>query len=147
MAFRTDGLGKAYQKIQGEARRAKNRAVALRDQLIAGNVNAESIIDIMSSFKSYIDTSDEVSSLSGMTDFAKAQEDDPTYDVIVEFTAARIAAIAAADWVVNNFPQSAGGFMEKETIQVDYTTVTRTFPPAQTTGLQVVLLNFINAID
>ena len=146
MAFKTDGLGKAYQKAQNESIRVKAFATQANAALAAGNVSANAVIQIMTNLKSTIEVWDSVSSLSGIAQFAKDQESDQAYDVVAEFTAMRAEAVAARDWVITNFPTSAGGFIEKDTLQVDGSITVRTFTPAQTAGLQTALADLIAAI-
>ena len=147
MAFRTDGLAKAYSKAQSESIRVKTFATQARNSLLAGSVSANAVIQIMNNLKSSIEVWDTVSSLSGIVQYARDQEDDQGYDVVVEFTAMRVEAVAANDWVKDNFPLSAGGFLEKDTIETDWSITVRQFTPAQTVGLQVILLDLINAIN
>ena len=145
MAFRTDGLAKAYQKAQNESIRVKQFATQARNALIAGTVSANAVIQIMSNLKSSIEVWDTVSSLSGIAQYAKDQEDDQTYNVVAEFTTMRTEAVAARDWVITNFPAS-GGFIQKDTLELDGSITVRQFTPAQTTGLQTVLADLIAAI-
>jgi len=145
MAFKTDGLGKAYQKAQNESIRVKQFATQARNALIAGNVSANAVIQIMSNLKSSIEVWDTVSALSGIAQFARDQEDDQTYNVVAEFSSMRTEAVAARDWVINNFPES-GGFIQKDTLEVDGAITVRVFTPAQTVGLQTALADLVAAI-
>ena len=86
MAFRTDGLGKAYQKAQNESIRVKAFATQARNALMAGNVSANAVIQIMSNLKSSIEVWDSVSALSGIGAYADNEEDDVSYNVASEFT-------------------------------------------------------------
>lgn len=146
MAFETNGLGKAYQKAQNESIRVKAFATQARNALIAGNVSANAVIQIMSNMKSSIELWDSVSSVPGIAQFAKDQQDDPAYDVVGEFLVMRTEAVATRDWVIANFPKSAGNFIEKDTLEADGAITVRQFTPAQTTGLQTVLADLIAAI-
>lgn len=146
MPFRTDGLSKAYQKAQNEAIRVKSFATQARAALLAGSVSANAVIQIMTNLKSSIEVWDSVSSLPGIAQYARDQEDDQTYDVVAEFLAMRTQAVAARDWVITNFPKSAGDFIEKDTLEADGAITVRQFTPAQTTGLQVALADLIASI-
>ena len=146
MAFRTDGLAKAYQKAQNESIRVKAFATQARNALIAGPVSANAVIQIMTNLKSSIEVWDSVSSLSGIAQYAKDQEDDQAYNVVAEFTTMRTEAVAARDWVITNFPKSTGNFIEKDTLELDGAITVRQFTPAQTTGLQTALADLIAAI-
>ncbi len=146
MAFRTDGLSKAYQRAQTEAIRVKAFATQARNALLAGTVSANAIIQIMSNLKSTVEVWDSVSSVPGIAQYARDQEDDQTYDVVAEFTAMRAEAVASRDWIITNFPTSAGGFIEKDTLEADGAITVRQFTTAQTTGLQTALADLIAAI-
>jgi hypothetical protein len=145
MAFRTDGLGKAYTKAQNEAIRVKAFATQARNALIAGTVSANAVMQIMTNMKSSIEVWDSVSSLAGIGAYADNEENDPAYDVAAEFTSMRAEAVTVRDWVITNFPAS-GGFIQKDTLEVDGAITVRQFTPAQTTGLQTALADLIAAI-
>ena len=145
MAFKTDGLSKAYSKAQNESIRVKQFATSARNALIAGPVSANAVIQIMTNLKSSIEVWDSVSSLSGIAQYAKDQEDDQTYDVVAEFLAMETEAIAVRDWVITNFP-AVGGFIQKDTLELDGSITVRQFTPAQTTGLQTALADLVFAI-
>ena len=145
MSFRTDGLGKAYNKAQNESIRVKTFATQARNALIADVVSANAVEQIMNNLKSSIEIWDSVSSLPGMAQFAKDQENNQNYDVVAEFTAMRSKAAACADWVRDNFPKS-GGFIQKQTYEADWSITVRQFTPGQTTGLQTALADLIAAI-
>ena len=146
MGFKTEGLAKAYSKAQNESIRVKAFATQARNALIAGNISANAVIQIMSNLKSTIEVWDSVSSLSGIAAYARDQEDDQTYNVVAEFLAMRNGAVAVRDWVITNFPKSAGGFIEKDTLESDGAISVRVFTPAQTAGLQTALADLIAAI-
>ena len=148
MAFKTDGLGKAYQKAQNVSIRVKQFATSARNALIAGNVSANAVIQIMTNLKSTIEVWDSVSALSGIGQFAKDQEDDQAYDVVAEFIAMRTEAVAARDWVITNFPKDNASpfYIIKDILEVDGSITVRVFTPAQTTGLQTSLDDLIAAI-
>ena len=146
MSFRTDGLGKAYATAQSEAIRVKTFAGQAGTALAAGNVSANAVIQIMTNLKSSMEVWDSASGLSGMAQFARDQEDDQAYDVVAEFLIMRNAAAACADWVRDNFPE-AGGFIQKDTIETDWSITVRQFTPAQTVGLQTALATLDAAIE
>jgi len=148
MAFKTDGLSKAYSKAQNESIRVKQFATSARNALVAGTVSANAVIQIMTNLKSSIEVWDSVSALSGIAQFAKDQEDDQAYNVVAEFLAMRTEAVAAVDWVYNNFPKdnNAPNYIIKDILETDGAITVRQFTPAQTTGLQTALADLIAAI-
>ena len=102
----------------------------------------------MTNLKSSIEVWDTASSLPGMAQYARDQENDQTYDVIAEFTAMRTAAVAPVDWVFNNFPKDAQApnYILKDILAADGSITVRQFTSAQTTGLQTALDDLIAAI-
>ncbi len=145
MAFRTDGLAKAYAKAQTEAINVKSFASNHSAALAANTVSANLVQQIMTRMKSAIELWDSVSGLPGIVQYARDMEDDQTYDLVTEFLTMRNAAVAVRDWVINNFP-TAGGFIQKDTYEVDGAITVRTFTPAQTAGLQTVLTTLAGTI-
>ncbi len=145
MAFNTQSLSKGLQKAENESIRAKAFATQARNALLAGNVSANAVIQIMTNFKSSIEVWDSVSSLPGIAQYTRDQYDNQAYDVVAEFVAMRTQAVAVRDWVITNFPAS-GGFIQKDTLQADGAITVRQFTPAQTTGLQTALADLIAAI-
>lgn len=139
MAFETDGLAKAYAQGQQEAIRLKSFASSSNVTLAAGIVSANLVQQIMINMKSSIAVFDTISSTAGMAQYARDQQADQTYDVVAEFLAMRNASVAVLDWVINNFP-TAGGFIQKDTYEVDGAITVRQFTSAETTGLQTVLI-------
>lgn len=139
MAFETDGLAKAYAQGQQEAIRLKSFASSSNVTLAAGIVSANLVQQIMINMKSSIAVFDTISSTAGMAQYARDQQADQTYDVVSEFLAMRNASVAVLDWVINNFP-TAGGFIQKDTYEVDGAITVRQFTSAETTGLQTVLI-------
>jgi len=145
MAFNTQSLSKGLQKAENESIRAKAFATQARNALLAGNVSANAVIQIMTNIKSSIEVWDSVSSLPGIAQYTRDQYDNQAYDVVAEFLAMRTQAVAVRDWVITNFP-SSGGFIQKDTLEADGAITVRQFTPAQTTGLQIALADLIAAI-
>lgn len=145
MAFRTDGLAKAYAKAQQESIAVKAFSEAHSSALAAGNVSANLVQQIMLRMKDAIALWDSVSGLSGMQQWARDQEDDQTYDVVAEFLSMRGAAVNCRDWVINNFP-TAGGFIQKDTYEPDGAITVRSFTNVETAALQTLLTTLANEI-
>ena len=146
MPFRTDGLGKAYANAQIESANIHAFATSRRDALIAVNQKGDAIELIMTRCRDAVIKWDEASSLPGMVQWARDQEDDQSYDVVAEFLAMRTAAVAVSQWVFDNFPKGAGGYLEKDFYLPNFTINGRNFTPAQTVDLQDLLQVLIDAI-
>ena len=147
MPFKTDGLAKAYTGAQRESIRIKSYATSAAATLAVGNVSANLIQAIMLQMKSSIEVWDAASGLSGMQQWARDQEDDQAYDVVAEFLTMRNSAISVRDWVINNFPTSAGGFIEKDTYEADGAITVRSFTNVDTAVLQTRLTTLAASIE
>ncbi len=145
MAFRTDGLAKAYASAQNESIAVQGFATSHSAALAASNVSANLVQQVMVRMKTAIEQWDSVSGLPGMQQYAKDQEDDQSYDVVAAFLAMRTAAVNCRDWVINNFP-SSGGFIQKDTYDVDGAITVRTFTPVETATLQALLTTLAGEI-
>lgn len=131
MAFQTDSLAKEYNSAQQEAIRIKAGVTSASAAYKANNQSANSLIALLQQMKSAIEVWDRVAALPGIAQYARDQHDDQAYDVIAEFTAMRAAAVSVRDWVINNFPKSAGGYIEKDTLEADGAITVRVFTIAQ----------------
>jgi len=147
MGFETAGLSRAYNAAQEEAVRLKEYAQNHRAGLIANAQTGLFIEQIMLRMPQAVAIWDAAKNLPGMLQYAKDQHDDPTYDVVLEFTSMRSAAIAVSQWIFDNFPKSSGGFIEKERYETDFSITAAMFTPAQTSGLQTALLGLMNTIE
>ena len=136
MAFKTDGLAKAYAGAQNESIAVKTFATQHSTALAAGSTSGNTVQQVMGRMKGAIELWDTASGLPGMVQYAKDQEDDQAYDVVAEFTAMRAAAVVVRDWVINNFPTSVGGFIEKDTYEADGGITVRSFTSVETAALQ-----------
>lgn len=99
----------ALQEVGQVANRTRVRTVRLRDLAAAGPVDRRALLDFMSEMTGAINSWASANSLSGIVQYARDQFDDPTLDVVAEFSAMRNAATTLRDWIFNNFPKDAGG--------------------------------------
>ena len=84
------------------------------------------------------------SATPGIATYAQAQENDPTYDVVTEYTAMRTAMVSARDQLVTMFPKDAQGHLLYETFDAGDNVVGVTFTQAQLAPV-VTLLNNVAA--
>lgn len=139
MAFRVDGLGRAYAEAQVEAIRLRGFASAFQAQLAAGDVSANAVITALGRMVSSIDVFDRIRVTPGIAAYAQNEENDPTYDVVAEFTAMRTEAVGSRDWILTNFPTAPTGEIIKDTLETDGNITVRQFTPVETAGLQTAL--------
>ena len=77
----------------------------------------------------------------GLAAYAKGQENDQSYDAVVEFNAMKAAIVATEDWIVVNMPPTIA--VSSNTSDI----VLAEFAPASLAGLRAQLVALIAAID
>ena len=109
-----------FPRALGIAKRLRAAAVNFRDQAVAGSVNTA---DLQTGFLSELVNSRielvVAQTTPGMLAYAKAQFDDPTYDIAAEFTTMMAAMDTIAVWFEANFPTGASGHLESHTFVGD----------------------------
>ena len=108
MAFRASNRlpAEGYDQAKGHALGLQTRSQAWRDQLAAGPTGANVVLEIMESLKSYRAVLNEIAAIPGIAAYARAQENDETYDVVAEFQAMLATVQLAIDNVTSTFPSS-----------------------------------------
>ena len=147
MAFRVGGLGKAYIKVQNEAIQLRAFAVQAQTNFAAGNMSANAVISVLTRMTGSIAVFDATSSIPGLAAYAQNEENDPTYDVVAEFSSMRIEAIGTRDWILTNFPTAVSGEIIKDTLEPNGDITVRQFTSVETAGLQSALGLLIASIN
>lgn len=144
MAFRATNIlpQEGYDRSKKIASRLKQFS-ANRSAALAGGGNSDQVLGTVDSMKLFKEQLVEVATIPGIGDYAKTQEDDPTYDVVAEFTALLVLIDAVVAEVFATFPVDVSGFLQAYTLIADGTQVPRIFTPAQLAGLRTEL----NAVD
>jgi hypothetical protein len=146
MAFRTDSLTAVYVGVQSSAKAARSYALNTAATMAASTVSANAVIQVMEVMKSFLEDLTLASNAGGIAQYAKDQSDNQSYDVVAEFSAMQAEAILVRNWVIQNFPISAGGYIDKDIIEADGSITVRQFTTVQSTGLQTVLTSFAATI-
>lgn len=133
MAFRSTltspNLDQEYGRAKTEAARVKNQTDALILRASSGNINyAQDIRPHLDVLMQARDTFTRVASAPGIVDYARAQEADPAYDPVAEFT----AMVAALDNVVGWVTGTINGLGKLFTLNADGSEAQTQFTPAQT---------------
>jgi hypothetical protein len=115
--------------------------------MAAGNVSGNAVIQALATLTGSIAVFDAVAALPGIAAYAKTEENDPAYDVVVEYTAMRAEAAGCRDWILTNFPTAPSGEILKDTLEADGSITVRQFNNSQTAGLQNALGLLIATID
>ena len=116
MAFpSSDGTKKSLTITYSSAKRlasgVSNTTTGIRANAVAGILSRFEILKYMTRLTDALAEFAVYSSVSGIADYAKEQEDDVNLDIVAEFGAMVAAITAARDWIDSNFP-AAGGFAQ-----------------------------------
>lgn len=132
-------LSEGLRDSQHIAIQLKVYAIKTNTVMAAGSVSANVVLNVMSNMKDAIIKWNTVRQLPGMAQYAKDQFNNQNIDIVAEFTTMREAAIEVRDWVIATFPKSAGGFIERVTLESDGSITTRSFTPIVTAPLRTRL--------
>ena len=105
MAFKASNplLAEAYKSIKGTSYQVKRYADGRSAIFVNGGTESEILaaVDNLSSMKNILQTS---AGVAGLAEYAKIQEDDPTYDVVAEYTTMLAAIDAVLAYITNSIP-------------------------------------------
>jgi len=136
MAFRATNVlpAEGLRDAKGLAVNLDNYAASLSVSFARGE-NSERILNALSTLISYRQRFASIAATPNLAQYAKAQENDPAYDIGAEFT----AMIATLDTVITTiqaaFPKDANGFLLAETLNAAGERVPRKFTGAQLAGI------------
>ncbi len=140
MAFRATNIlpQKGYDQAKKIATQLKSFSTNRSADLVGGGDSDQVLgtVDTMKLFKSQLN---DVATIPGIGDYAKEQENDPTYDVAAEFIALLALIDAVITEVVSTFPVDGSGFLLAYTISPDGTQIARTFNVAAMVDLRAAL--------
>lgn len=144
MAFRSTNIlpEAGYKNARLLAVNIKNRSIAARTKMAAGNTSFETIWDLRKQLFQAHTTLGTFAVIPGIVQYARDQEDDPTYDIAAEFIALRAAIDDARSTIDLQLPADGNNWLLISKIGVGTELDIRTFTIAQTatirTKLQVI---------
>ena len=147
MAFRASNIvpSDAYQTVKRAAVQLKINMVAQKAQLAASGANYQFLQDIYLTLKRANNQFDALKTAPGLSDYAKAQENDPAYNVATEFTSMQSAIVACMGWMGANVPTSVTA--KAPSTWDGGSIISNTFTSGQTAGLQTALQTVIDTIS
>lgn len=146
MAFRASSIvpSDAYQTVKRSAVQLRVNMVGMKSQLAASGANYQFLQDIYLTLKRANSQFDALKVTDGLGDYAKAQENDPAYNVAAEFIAMQGAIVSCMGWLDANVPTTVTA--KSPSAWDGISIISNTFTPAQTVGLQTALQGVIDTI-
>lgn len=148
MAFRASGViaEQAFATVRRQGVATKEYATQRKAQLQQASVDANLVLSIAEHCRAVLTIFDNAAQTPGLPEYARAQVNDPNYDIVAEYQAMRSAIVALRDAVVSLFPKDASGWLLYQQLAADGTITVRTFTSAQTAVLIPHLDGVINSI-
>ena len=143
MAYPASALNTAYAfaALNASAKRLMDSVTIIRAEAAVQNIARPRFIGLIGEIAQAVAQWDILAATPGLAVYAQAQLNDPTIDIVVEYTAMRIAAVTLRDWIFNNFPTDVGtGAVLELTVDNMGVRTPLYFTPAQLTG-------FVTAAD
>ena len=106
----------AYKGIIAQAVATKAHLTAERARLVTPTVSSVLCVGVIQHFWAVIPRLTQFAAVPGVAAYAKAQKDDPAFDVQAEWTTLRNAMISCRDNLISMFPVNAQGFALYQTL-------------------------------
>ena len=148
MTFRASNFipEQGYRDAKAAAVQIKSYSAAAVQRLQA-SVNADVVLMIFHDIRRFGEQLDQIKIIPGLADYAKAQETDPTYDVVAEFTALVASMDAVKANILGTFPTDGSGYLLEKKFNAQGTYDYRQFTAAQTATLRGLLDTVANGIS
>ena len=153
MAFKATALAaeQAFDKLRTQALASKNYLTPQRTAMQQASCDALVPIAVIQHLGTVVGLMNGWASTPGLAAYAQSQVNDPSYDIVAEFTAMRNAMVSARDTLIGMFPKDAtgpnGGYVLWQSINASGQLVNRTFTAAQLAGAVTQVSAVISAID
>jgi len=122
-------------------------AANLRADSAAGDVAADRVTRFVAMLSDSLDNLALAVAVPGLLAYAQEQLNDPTFQVVTEYTAARNEMTACRDWIVSNFPADGSGYLLYHQFGVGGRINVRMFSPAALAGLRTQLDALLATLD
>jgi len=148
MAFRATSITtqRAYQQVKGAAANVRANCSAFISKLAGENTNYQTLRDVYVLLHNASAQLSSLASTPGLAEYAAAQEGDPQYDVVAEFTALQGTIAAVLAWMQSNVPTNVTAVSPANWPSSEGLIAT-TFTPAQTAGMRTQLAAVVAAIS
>jgi acetolactate synthase regulatory subunit len=149
MTFKATALSAsvAFDRIRTQAKATKDYLTTQRTAMVQATVPSERALAVIQHFGQVVAIMDALAATPGLAEYAKAQVNDPAYDVAAEYIAMRNAMVAARDDLMGRFPKDGGGFLLYQTLTIEGVIQHRTFTAAQMAPVVTLMDAVIATID
>lgn len=145
MSFRTSlSLSAAFESLKTQAAASKAYLTSQKALMQQATCDAAVPLQVIQHLAQADALMSAWAALDGLAAYAKAQYNDPAYDVVAEFTAMKNAFANARTQLMAMFPKDASGYLLYQTLAANGAAVNRTFTSAELAPV-VTLLNAIIA--
>lgn len=148
MAFRASNIlpSKGYDSAKSNAWHIKERCDYFIATSAAGNIGYDFLRTARADLVSALNALNSAAAVTGIVDYARAQEDDQAYDVAAEFTALTGVITGSIAWIDANSPTSVTAATPELWSGLD-TMISTTFTPSQTANLRTELQKVSDAVS
>jgi hypothetical protein len=146
MALVTTGISPSdvWQECRPYASAAKASAQNWLSLFQNTSVSATLVNQFLDQVRGLIGKINDWLAVAGIDAYATGQNYGGT--LTADMTMVKTSAQACIDWVYNNYPKDAQGYMQAQKLQADGTRIDQLFAPGATSGLQTALTNLIATI-
>ena len=145
MAYPTGMLSLVLEEIDQRVIGLKSYAQKLSAQSAAGAVTSARVLNCYGDLKGARAELVRAAATPGLAEYARAQKNNGTLDVVAEFNALIAQVDITVQWIVDTFPKDGNGSLLAQTLGA-IGPDDRLFTPAQTAGLRTQLAALIALI-
>lgn len=145
MAYPTGMLSFVLEDIDRTIASIKLTCQQVRAESLAGAVPSSRILDLFINLQGAKLQLNAAAAVPGLAQFARDQKNNPSLDVVAEFTNVVNTLTSVVDWINTNFPKDAGGFLLAKSFSGTLI-VDRTFSTATLVNLRATLDSLIATI-
>ena len=145
MTIVDDFASDAFHSITGNVKTLRGFSINIRDMIDSNAISASQVLSIMSQCKLVKESILVSVTKAGLSDYAKAQFGNRTFDITAKVNVISEACQAVIDEIVNTFPTDANGYLLREKL-VDGSIQQRTFTSTQVSSLRSKIDTLITVI-
>lgn len=101
-------LAGKWQSIKSTSGEIKNQCVQLIAQAAITRIRGLEFANFLADSLQSLNTLTANATTNGLLEYARAQENNASLDLVSEYNTMRTALVAAQDWLVANFPNTTG---------------------------------------